>query len=313
MSPATFKRFAWANVLYNLAVILWGAWVRVTGSGAGCGEHWPICNGEVIPRAPSIQTIIEFTHRVTSGLALIGVIALVVFARKAFPAGHVVRKGAWGSLALMIVEALLGAGLVLFRLVADDDSVARAFAMALHLINTLLLVGAMTLTAWWASGGKRIQLEGQGATGGMLGAALGSVVVLGASGALSALGNTLFPAVAGLEAHLAPTAHIVLKLAVFHPMLALAVGTWLVIVAIASSVLRPAAATRRAAVGLVALTLLQVGAGVLNIFLMAPAWLQLVHLLLADLLWITLVILAASALAEGAPRFREGSEPALSA
>ncbi|WP_373047280.1 COX15/CtaA family protein [Vulgatibacter sp.] len=294
---AGLRRFAWANVLYNLAVILWGAYVRATGSGAGCGDHWPICNGQVIPRDPSLETIIEFTHRLTSGVALVGVVVLFIWARKTLPRHHLVRSGAKASVVLMIIEALLGAGLVLFRLVADDTSTARAVAMALHLANTLLLVGAMTLTAWWASGGKAIRLRGQGLVGGLLIGAHAGVMLLGTSGALAALGSTLYPEVAGLEAHLAPTAHILLKLSVLHPMLALVVGGYLLAAVVIVALARNSATTRRLAAAVIGLYLLQVGAGVTNIYLQAPVWLQLVHLLLADLIWIALVCLAADALA----------------
>ncbi len=296
--PAGLRRFAWANVLYNLFVIAWGAFVRATGSGAGCGEHWPICNGQVIPRDPSIETIIEFTHRITSGFALIGVIVLWVWARRVLARGHVVRSGAGATVVLMIVEALLGAGLVLFRLVADDTSTARAFAMALHLINTLLLLGAMTLTAWWASGGRPVRVRGQGIAGGLLFGAIAGMLVLGASGALAALGNTLYPEVTGLEAHLAPTAHVLVKLSVMHPILALVIGGYVLFAVVTSVALRRTPATWKLGGAVIALYLLQVAAGFTNIYLQAPVWLQLVHLLLADGIWIGLVCLTAAVLAQ---------------
>lgn len=90
-----FAAFAWANVAYNLLVILWGAFVRATGSGAGCGDHWPLCDGQVIPRAPSTEMLIEFTHRLTSGVALLGAVALLVWAFRAYGRGHRVRRGHW--------------------------------------------------------------------------------------------------------------------------------------------------------------------------------------------------------------------------
>lgn len=292
------RRFAWANLLYNLFVILWGAYVRATGSGAGCGEHWPVCNGQVIPRDPSIETLIEFTHRLTSGLALIGVVVLFVWARRTLIRGHLVRKGALASLVLMIVEALLGAGLVVFGLVADDASIARAFAMALHLANTLLLVGAITLTAWWASGGAALRLRGQGIVAPLLLGALATLMLLGASGALAALGSTLYPEVSGLQAHLSPTAHLLVRLAVFHPMIALVGGSYVLAAVVLVAIVRRSRTTRLLAATVLATYLAQVALGFLNIFLMAPVWLQLVHLLAADAIWIALVCLTASALAE---------------
>src|SRR6188472_342187 len=107
-------RFAWAVLAYNVAVIVWGAYVRATGSGAGCGAHWPLCNGTVILRAPAVETLIEFSHRATSGLSLILVVVLFFWARRVAAAGHPVRLGATLSLAFMLSEAALGAGLVLF-------------------------------------------------------------------------------------------------------------------------------------------------------------------------------------------------------
>ena len=80
-----FAAYAWAVLGFNLLVILWGAFVRATGSGAGCGSHWPLCNGEVLPRAPALATLIEFSHRLTSGVALLLVIGLVVGAWRGFP------------------------------------------------------------------------------------------------------------------------------------------------------------------------------------------------------------------------------------
>ena len=80
------------NLLFCLAVIIWGAFVRATGSGAGCGDHWPLCNGVVVPRAPALETVIEMTHRLTSGLFLVGVIYALVFTVRNFPKGSVLRK-----------------------------------------------------------------------------------------------------------------------------------------------------------------------------------------------------------------------------
>src|ERR1700682_2434048 len=110
-----FARYAWAVVAYNVAVVLWGAYVRATGSGAGCGNHWPLCNGAALPVSPSLGTIIEFTHRATSGIDLALVALLVVWAFRAFARGHPVRLGATLSAIFLMSEALLGAALVLLE------------------------------------------------------------------------------------------------------------------------------------------------------------------------------------------------------
>src|SRR5512133_2746292 len=118
--PSRFSRFAWAVLAYNLAVVAWGAFVRASGSGAGCGRHWPTCNGNVVPRSPSAATLIEFSHRLSSGLALLLVVTLALWAFRAYPRRHAVRRAAAASVVLMLTEALVGAGLVLLSLVAHD-------------------------------------------------------------------------------------------------------------------------------------------------------------------------------------------------
>ncbi len=295
-TPRTLQRFAWAMVAYNVAVIAWGAFVRATGSGAGCGRHWPTCQGAVVPRAPALETVIEFTHRATSGLALVGVVALVLLARRALPAGHAARRTAWASLGLMLVEALLGAALVLFGWVARDASPERGWVMAIHLTNTLLLLGAMVLTAAWATAPAGPAAARREAGGPIAVAAL-AVLLAGASGAVAALGDTLYPAAslaAGLRQDLDASSSLLLRLRLLHPPLAVAAAlaiTWAA--RRAHKVLGAPAA--RAALAAVLCAWVQVGVGLVNLALLAPTWLQLVHLALADLTWIALLSLAAVA------------------
>ncbi|MBV9786730.1 MAG: COX15/CtaA family protein [Chloroflexi bacterium] len=301
MQLRRFASYCWAVLAYNLGIILWGAYVRASGSGAGCGSHWPLCNGQIIPRNPQIETVIEFTHRLSSGAALIMIAVMLVWAFRAYPKGHVVRLGAGLSSFFIITEALVGAGLVLFELVADNASIARALFMAVHLANTFLLLGALTLTAWWASGGVALRLRGQGSALVLLVLGLVGMLVLGVSGAVTALGDTLYPASSlaeGLRQDLSPTAHFLIRLRVLHPTIAIGMGLYLVFAASCISVLRPDAQTKRFARGIVVLFLIQLGVGALNVFLLAPIPMQLVHLLLADFVWITLILLSASAFAE---------------
>lgn len=295
-----FARYAWLTLACNVAVVLWGAIVRATGSGAGCGNHWPLCNGEVLPRAPRIETIIELFHRLTSGLALLLVAGLVVWSFRGRPRGHAARKAAVFSLAFILSEAAVGAGLVLFELVADNQSVARALFMATHLVNTFLLLAALTLTAHFASGGAPFRLRGQGLLGGGVVLGLCGLLLSGVSGAIAALGDTLFPSASlahALEQDLSPTAHLLIRLRLFHPGIAIAAGLFAVYLALKllKSGLGPE--TDRFAWWTGGLVFLQVMAGAVNVLLLAPVWLQVVHLLLADLLWIAFLLLGASALA----------------
>jgi heme a synthase len=295
-----FAAFAWGVLAYNLLVVIWGAFVRATGSGAGCGSHWPLCNGEVVPRDPQVATVIEFTHRLTSGVALIAVVVMLVWAFRLYPAGHRVRTAAKASLVLIVIEALLGAGLVLFELVAENSSSVRAFSMVAHLVNTFLLVAALTITAWFASGGAGFRLRGQGRAGSLLLAGAIGILLVGATGAIAALGDTLFPAASlgeGLRDSFSRDSHPFVRLRKLHPFLAIGVGLLIVVVAKRVARDRPTGVTRRLADSVVALYLLQIFAGVVNVILLAPVWMQLVHLLLADILWIAFVLLTATALA----------------
>ena len=288
-----FARYAWLVLAYNVAVVLWGAFVRATGSGAGCGRHWPRCNGVVIPRNPSVETLIEFTHRATSGLALLAVVAMLWMAFRRFPRGSAVRTGAAASMVLMLTEAGVGAGLVLLELVAGNTSTARAWWMAVHLANTFLLLAAIALTAWWASGGRPVRLRGQGAAAALALAPIALTLLVGVTGAITALGDTLFPKTSvGLDSG----THFLERLRIVHPFLAIGTGVVAVAASAALRRLRPGNATARLTRAVTALFGIQILAGTVNVVLLAPVWMQLVHLLLADALWLALVLTAASAL-----------------
>ncbi len=292
----SLPRFAWSVLTYNLAVIAWGAYVRATGSGAGCGAHWPLCNGEVVPRAPSVEMLIEFSHRVSSGLALASVVALAVWTRRALPTGHPARRGAAGALVFMLTEAAVGAGLVLFRLVADNATMARAMFMSVHLANTFVLLAFLSLTAYWLSGGGGLQVRRRGAMPAWLLAGAAALMSVGISGAIAALGDTLSPAgslAQGLAADLSPASHLLIRLRVVHPALATGVGC---LVLAASLALRRSPVAGPAARVVALLAILQLAAGLTNVLLLAPVWMQIVHLALADLTWIALVMLAARTL-----------------
>lgn len=298
-----FAAYAWAVTALTLAVILWGAFVRASRSGDGCGAHWPLCNGSVVPDATHAKTLVEFAHRATSGIAFLLVVALVAWAFRVFKRGHAARAAAVASGVFIVTESLIGAGLVLLRLVADNASVARAVYLSVHLVNTFLLVAALALTAWCAAEANASRVRLRELFRGRSGAALFATLVLGVSGAVAALGATLFPEsaqAAPAAPETSPSAQLLFSLRHYnlHPLLALLVGVYLVYFALgAYRSSRADAWVRRWAVSVVALVAAQLGAGLLNAALLAPVWLQLVHLLLADLLWLALVLLSASSLA----------------
>jgi heme A synthase len=299
-TQSRFVKYAWGVLFYNILVILWGAYVRATGSGAGCGSHWPTCNGEVIPRAGEIETIIEFAHRLTSGLALLLVLALLIWARRAYPPGQRVRQAANWSMVFILSESLVGAGLVLFNWVATNISVARVIVMSIHLLNTHLLLASLVLTAWWASGQPGIRLKGQPTSLKLwLGLGLLAVLILSMAGAVTALGDTIFPnetLIEGFRQDLDPTSHFLIRLRVWHPVIAVATGLYLLYMSGRLSTAMQDRDVKRFAIAQGVLFGIQLVAGMTNLLLLAPVWMQIVHLFLADLVWIALVLLAASVL-----------------
>jgi heme a synthase len=294
-----FRRFAWGVLGVNLFVILWGAFVRASGSGAGCGRHWPLCNGRILQVRPAAATVIELTHRVTSGIALLLVAILFWRSTREFSRGHPARRWAGWSLGFICSEALIGAGLVLLALVGANDSLARAGYLAAHLLNTFLLLGCLALTAHWAAADSRPwQHSADGWARRLLALGLGCLLVVGMSGAIAALGDTLFPAASlaeGLRADAAST-HLLLRLRALHPVLAVLTGGYLAVLVWSVGRIRPGAGESGWARAVLALVLLQLGLGIANVLLLAPTVLQLGHLLIADLLWISVVVFGATAL-----------------
>jgi heme A synthase len=295
-------------VFYTVFVILFGAVVRVTGSGAGCGQHWPTCNGEVVHLPRSVETVIELTHRLTSGLSLLVVLGLAFAAFRRFPRAHRVRKAALAAAALMVVEALVGAALVLLELVGTDRSVGRAIVMPAHLLATSALTATLLLTAWWARAPARSSPGSDTAkhsdsslrrARGLVRAGVAGVLLVSATGGITALGDTVYPVKAGGLAagvHIAHQtgAHFLEQLRIVHPAVALAVAVYLFYAAaqisgdLPNPTIRFFSRSLRAAVGV------QLVAGVVNVLLAAPGAMQVVHLALSVLVWGLLVLLGAT-------------------
>jgi len=295
-----FAGYAWGVLAYNVTVALWGAYVRATGSGAGCGNHWPLCNGQIALQSPTTHTLIEFWHRAMTGIDTPLVLLLVIWAFRAFPKAHPARLGAALSGTFLVTEALLGAALVKLGHVANNTSPMRAWSDSAHLVNTLTLLACLALTAWWGAGRPVVRLRGR--EGWLAGITVAVMVVLGISGAITALGDTLFPArslAAGFAQDLDSASSIFLRLRIFHPMIAAGAAAWLAFYAMTAAQERPASRPFAWAVGGVLVA--QLAAGAVNLVLLAPVWMQMVHLLLAYLLWIALVLLCATNLAESVP------------
>ncbi|HEX8287912.1 MAG TPA: COX15/CtaA family protein [Pyrinomonadaceae bacterium] len=297
-----FAKYAWFVLAYNVVVILWGVFLRASKSGDGCGQHWLTCHGEVIPSAPEMKTVIEFSHRLTSGIAFIVVLALLIWAFRKYGKGSAVRKTALVSFIFIITEALVGAGLVLTGNTAETLTAARPFWMIGHLTNTFILLAFLTLTAWFASGGKPLNLKSQPKILLMLGLGVFGIFLIGVTGSIAALSNMLFPSASiteGIAKDFSETSHILLRLRVSHPILSIAVGVFLAFLAgwIKSQAKGNSSVNRWANV-LIILILIQFAWGSVTLLTLAPIVMQLVHLFLADAVWIAFVLMSATVLAE---------------
>jgi heme a synthase len=303
-SPAatdgSFRDYARAVLALNVVVIVWGAFVRASHSGDGCGGHWPFCNGQVIPHAPQAGTVIEYLHRLSSGAALLSVLALCIWAWRRFPRGHQIRLFSVLSLGCIVIEGALGAGLVVFGLVAENASPARAIYLSAHLTNTLGLLASLTLVAWIA--GEPSQLLRWRQIPRFLWVALGIDLLVSVTGVIAALGDTLYPAESisgGIAQDFLAASPGLLRLRLLHPLIAAVAALFLLYAGIVLPRRITSEAVRKAGGLLVILVLIQAMAGVINIWLLAPIWMQLAHLFIGSMLWIVLVILTAGSAGSG--------------
>lgn len=291
MKQKIFPYFVWFYLFLNVLVILGGAIVRATSSGDGCGSSWPLCQGNVLPNFSLVKTIIEFMHRASSAVVGIGALVLVLAAFFVYPKKHVVRFTAIGVLWFVVFEGLLGAGLVVFGLVGDDSSVARIVMMGLHLINTFLLLGSITLVGALSSNyeiPEKIHLSKETV---LFATFLLCLLVTGATGAMTALSDTLFlPKYVGenIINDLSNPTHILHFLRVIHPVFAIFSSIFCVFCIVKFWV-----QDHRSKIlgGLVVIIIcIQILIGIFNLSFLTPLSLQLLHLFLADMIWIISVL-----------------------
>ncbi|MCB0353784.1 MAG: COX15/CtaA family protein [Bdellovibrionales bacterium] len=271
-------------VWYTILVIIWGAWVRISHSGDGCGTHWPLCQGVLLPKSVEPKVLIEFSHRVMSGVYGVVILLLFLWGRTLFPSGHMARKLLLATLVFTVLEALIGAKLVLLELVGDNDSLWRAGVMGIHLLNTFLLLAStvalsrsrelMSLPKGNSFGIRRVPKQ-------LLSA--GSILlVVALAGAWASLSNTLFPShslLSGLEQDLAADQPVLFQLRIVHPLLAV-IGS-VALVALTYNLQHARSFLRMLS--------LQVFFGFFTLLHLSPVWMKLSHLFLADLVWVTFV------------------------
>ena len=311
-------KLAWLTLSVNLLIILQGAVVRATGSGAGCGSHWPLCNGAVVPLAPTTETLVEYSHRLLSLGALVLGGWLLSRAYRTRRDNQALFGAATASFVFLILEALLGAATVLLGLTGENATLGRGIIVATHLVNSMLLVGSLTLTLIYARRGApgAPKLRGQSLVGITLSVGLIGMLLLIFTGGIAAMGNTIFPPeslATGFRADFDPASHLLIRLRVLHPLIAISVGLYLFLSLGLSWWLKPVLQARHIARVLFGVYLTQMVVGTLNLAFLGPVVLQLLHLLLAVLAFALLSALTAytlgsprAALARPASAWREG-------
>jgi len=302
-----FAKYAWCVLGYNVLVILWGVFLRASKSGDGCGQHWLTCHGEVVPSAPELKTVIEFSHRITSALDGLLVIAMLVWAVRIWYSDRgrlsgQVLKTAVGTFLLVLVEGALGAGLVLTGNTAETLTPARPFWMSAHLLNTLLLLVLLTMTAWSASTGRLISFRANRPQAKWIGLGVLLIFAVGITGSIAALSSMIFPSgtiTEGIAKDFSPTSHTLLRLRPLHPIVAVLSAVFLVFwTGWLKGKMNAHASVARWSTVLSMLTVAQLAFGALTLLTLGPIVMQLGHLLLADAVWIAFILLSLNLLCE---------------
>ncbi|MGI9549221.1 MAG: COX15/CtaA family protein [Bdellovibrionales bacterium] len=255
---------------FTVLTIVWGAWVRISSSGDGCGNHWPLCKKSFLPN--DLAASIEWLHRLTSGLALLFIFALCYFAFKIYPKKHLLRKLSLFAVVLILIEALIGALLVLNQLVGFNQSSLRVIVLGIHLINSLILVGVLTL-CWQSACFKKITIKQPHIY------FLSGFLFLALTGNIASLAGVLFPSISLMESlalDFLPNAHISLKIRFLHPLIALLFLIFLGLNHLMKT-------------KLFLFALLTALFGLWTLLSLSPVWMKLSHLFIAYLLWIVFV------------------------
>jgi protoheme IX farnesyltransferase len=244
----------------------------------------------------AISKIIEASHRGMTGLVAIFAVIIAIWAFREFPKGHLARKAATAIVGFTILEALIGALIVKLGWVTTNDSAARAAGMCAHVVSTFFLVGSITVAGLAGSGLRPLRFKGQSSIGWILGMGGFGICTLAMSGAISALGHTLKPTDNVLKAALNPATHWMVRVQPLHPLIAISIGLYLLLACGLVIHLRPDPMVKAATRWVVGLYLCQLLLGTLNIWFKAPIPMQMAHLVLADVNWISLVVMSSFAL-----------------
>lgn len=272
MTDSKLSRGLYLFWIYTLLVIAWGAWVRISHSGNGCGDHWPLCNGDFIPNLEIKKTLVEYSHRLMSGAYGLIVLWIFYFFHRRKNTHLLSKKMSLYLLAFMILEALLGALLVKQNLVTVNDSIFRLVAMSLHQLNSFLLTGTTYLLYKSVSQDLNIRFTKLNI----------SFLILAVSGAVASLAGTLFPSTSILEGILkdfSEHSHLFVRLRILHPVFAL--------LSISSIIywLNTKANNSKADTHLAIKLFLAMAVGIITLITLSPIWLKIAHLMIAHFIW----------------------------
>lgn len=283
------KVLAPAATVAIYALIVLGFVVRITGSGMGCGDDWPLCNGRLIPNLSDWTTVLEWSHRLAAlavSLLVFGFLGAAVLSRReqqAAPTGRDFTKVSLLAASLLVVQVFLGAVTVWLELPAA--SVILHLAAALALLATLVVA---SLAAWSA--------------GAHAGSSQSSTLRVYTAGALGALTLLLGGFTANLDAGVAcrgfPLCNGELwpsssPSAVVHWIHRLAAYAFVVsVTSLSFRAFRERSNDRPAVATVAALTLLQVVVAVVMVTGPFALWWRSLHAALGTGIWVALVWLA---------------------
>ena len=282
-----FQIYLWGILLFTVAVIISGDIVQATESGAGCGDSWPKCDGTLIPAFADVHVAIEFIHRMLTSVLSFGYLGLLVGGYLLFGRKHPVWRSILFSTAILLVEILLGASLVLFGWVEDNATWGRVIADSFHVVNTLVLLGSLVLIIFLSRPDGGILVAKSNPKRRYLIFAMLIVILITVTGTINSLADTLY-----LSDHVVveetPIAQLLVSVRAIHPLIAI-IGGFAIIGFLYLVIEEPSAQKSALGFAVFGVIFLQFLSGVFNIVLLTPVETQIIHLGLADTLWILLV------------------------
>ena len=275
--------YAKLGLFLSIVSILAGAFVRATGSGDGCGATWPTCKGRIIPALTDTSELIEFSHRSVSGLLL--VVTLIIFSKtRKFQKGSLVKSVTNYLTFFVIFEAIIGAIIVLFEWVGLNSSLPRIVAVPIHLVNTFGLLGCYAILYKIVEDDLK-EIKSIFNKNFMLISLL--FLLSGATGSITALADVLFPSASFIEGFLEDfdkTSEALTRLRILHPIISSALSVVLYVYSTRINKKYGVNVKLLKTFVIVAVLL-----GVFNVISNIVLPLSILHLAIADFLWISYI------------------------